>query len=138
MVIMGAEYRDLIEFQRKLQKMQADSDAVIEDAARELAGRLLNKVKKRTPVGVYPHRTGGNLRRNWTIGPIRKEGHNFVVEIENPTEYASYVEYGHRTVNHKGWVKGRFMLTISEKEIKNIAPKVLEKKLQKWLNEALK
>lgn len=48
----------------------------------------------------------------------------------NPVEYASYVEYGHRTANHKGWVKGRFMMTISEQELEKIAPKVLENKIK--------
>ena len=47
----------------------------------------------------------------------------------NPVEYASYVEYGHRTSNHKRWVPGKFMMTISENEIKKIAPQLLEKKL---------
>lgn len=55
------------------------------------------------------------------------------IEIVNPVKYASYVEYGHRTANHKGWVQGRFMLTISEQEIQNIAPNVLEAKLSKFL-----
>ena len=59
------------------------------------------------------------------------------IEIVNPVEYASYVEYGHRTANHKGWVQGRFMLTISEQEIQNIAPKVLESKIKKFLGECL-
>lgn len=60
-----------------------------------------------------------------------------LIEIVNPVEYASYVEYGHRTANHKGWVQGRFMLTISEQEIQNIAPKVLESKIKKFLGECL-
>ena len=39
---------------------------------------------------------GGNLKRNWTVGDIQKIGDSYQVEIINPTEYASYVEYGHR------------------------------------------
>ena len=46
-----------------------------------------------------------------------------------------YVEFGHRTKNHKGWVEGKFMMTISEQEIQTIAPKVLENKLKKLLGE---
>lgn len=53
----------------------------------------------------------------------------------NPVEYASYVEYGHRTANHKGWVKGKFMMTISEQELEKIAPKVLENKIKKYLGD---
>ena len=68
---------------------------------------------------------------------IHHYGNTLVIEIVNPVEYASYVEYGHRTANHKGWVQGRFMLTISEQEIQNIAPKVLESKIKKFLGECL-
>ena len=53
-------------------------------------------------------------------------------------EYATFVEYGHRTPNHKGWVEGHFMMTISEQELQTIAPKVLENKLKKYLEECMK
>lgn len=66
---------------------------------------------------------------------VGKDGDTYYISVTNPVEYASYVEFGHRTANHKGWVEGRFMLTISEKEIKNAAPAILEKKLYKWLSE---
>lgn len=88
---------------------------------------------------------GGTLRRGWT-GEKRASaqgyadsltvnhfGDTYVIEIVNPVEYASYVEYGHRTANHSGWVKGQFMMTISEQELQRIAPKVLENKIKKYL-----
>lgn len=88
---------------------------------------------------------GGTLRRGWT-GEKRASaqgyadsltvnhfGDTYVIEIVNPVEYASYVEYGHRTANHSGWVKGQFMMTISEQELQKIAPKVLENKIKKYL-----
>ena len=56
-----------------------------------------------------------------------------MVEIINPVEYASYVEYGHRTPDHKGWVRGRFMMTLSERELERAAPELLEKKARKFL-----
>lgn len=98
---------------------------------------------------------GGTLRRGWTAKTheeaasgsgrgadakayaesltINHSGNMFVVEIINPVEYASYVEYGHRTRNHTGWVPGKFMMTISESELRTIAPKVLQAKLEKFL-----
>ena len=89
---------------------------------------------------------GGTLRRGWTVGDIQKVGDNYQIEIINPTEYASYVEYGHRQTPgryipalgvraKKAWVPGKFMLTISEKEINYIAPKLIEKKLEAKLRE---
>ncbi len=93
---------------------------------------------------------GGTLRRGWTNGqgyskdyanslPVRHEGDKFIIEIVNPVEYASYVEFGHRT-NKKdgyGWAAGHFMMTISEKELKDMAPKILENKLKKFLGGVL-
>lgn len=135
------------EFRDKLKKLQ-DPDAFVESCAKELAARLLRLVVKRTPVGQYPKgsgKKGGTLRRGWT-GEKRASaqgyaeslkvnhfGDTYVIEIVNPVEYASYVEYGHRTANHKGWVPGVFMMTISEQELEKIAPKVLENRLRKYL-----
>lgn len=97
---------------------------------------------------------GGKLRRGWTTQKngsgaeglktngasqfmdsinVQHFGDTYVIEIVNPVEYASYVEYGHRKANHKGWVRGRFMMTISEQEIREAAPKILEKKIEKFL-----
>ena len=94
-------------------------------------------------------KTGGTLRRGWTAGkkakggakgyarilPIIKQGNNYIVEIINPVEYASYVEFGHRTQGGKGWVEGRYMLTISENEIKAQSAGVLERKIDEFLRQ---
>lgn len=143
----------LRDFQQKLERInQSEVDAFLEDCTKELAARLLRMVIKRTPVGQYPKGTGkkgGTLRRGWTGNQrqaagsyvdnltIRHEGNNYIIEIVNPVEYASYVEYGHRTANGSGWVDGRFMMTISENDLKTIAPKVLENKLKKFLGGVL-
>lgn len=139
----SVDYRQLERLRDKLEKFQEfDRDQFCRDMAKELAARLLAKVVRRTPVGVYKKgsgKVGGTLRRGWTAEDsmeIRKEGNNYVITIINPTPYASYVEYGHRTSNHRDWVPGRFMLTISEKEIQRIAPKLIEKKLYQKLKEA--
>ena len=110
-------------------------DAFMGSCAKELTARLLAKVKRRTPVGQYKDRTGGTLRRAWDagVGDITKQGNMYTITLMNETEYASYVEFGHRTRNHRGWVKGQFMLTISEEELKRDAPQVLERKLKKML-----
>ena len=128
-------------------------DLFLTSCAKELAARLLAKVIKRTPVGQYPAgsgKTGGTLRRGWTgekqsnatayanSMTVNKVGTDYVIEIINPVEYASYVEFGHRTRNHKGWVEGKFMLTISEDEIRNATPRILEKKLENYLKGCFK
>lgn len=145
-------FRELKDFEKKLKSMK-DPDAFVESCAKELAARLLAKVIKRTPVGDYPKssgKKGGTLRRGWT-GEKRASasayvdsltvhhfGDTYVIEIVNPVEYASYVEYGHRTANHKGWVSGVFMMTISEQELQEIAPRVLERKVKKYMEGLVK
>lgn len=148
---------DLKKLQKKLNKLQQhEIDAFLEACVKELAARLLRKVIKRTPVGVYSNdsgKKGGTLRRGWTSESheqaasgkqttaaqyaqslqIKHTGNVFEIEIINPVEYASYVEFGHRTSNHQGWVTGKFMLTISEQELEAIAPQVLKAKLKKFL-----
>lgn len=148
----GYSSGDLKKFRDELNKLQ-NPDVFAESCAKELAARLLRMVIKRTPVGQYPKgsgKKGGTLRRGWT-GESRSSAQNYaesmkvnhfgdtyVIEIVNPVEYASYVEYGHRTANHKGWVKGRFMMTISEQELEKIAPRVLENKIKKYLGGCMK
>lgn len=110
---------------------------------------------------VETSRKGGTLRRGWTSSggsdggtsnvedfvsglEIRNTGNAYEVEIINPVEYASYVEYGHRQTPGRyvpaigkklksGWVEGRFMMTVSVQELQNSAPKIIEKKVQKFL-----
>lgn len=144
-------FQDFERIKNNLEKLnQEQVDLFIDACAKELAARLLAKVIKRTPVGDYPNssgKKGGTLRRGWTGGKnssavayadsltIHHFGDAYVIEIVNPVEYASYVEFGHRTTNHKGWVNGRFMLTISEQEIQQAAPAIIEKKLMKQMGE---
>ena len=132
---------DLQKFQKQLSQLQESTETFVELCAKELAARLLRKVIERTPVGHYSEisgKKGGTLKRGWTVSEIRQQGKLYTVDVANIVEYASYVEFGHRTPNHQGWVPGRFMLTISEEELQQIAPKVLESKIRKILKEYMK
>lgn len=192
------DIRELKAFRDRLDRAVKETElsAFYEQAAKELAARLLAMVKKRTPVGKPPEfhepktvkfkvrssqtvrkkvangyveyqrqvmRTrsfftrsgyilakywsgykGGTLREGWTVTEIRKNGGTYEIEVINPTEYASHVEFGHRQKRGRyvpalgkalsaNWVKGRFMLTISEQELEAMAPRILQKKLQTFL-----
>lgn len=158
------DFRDFQKFQKRLDRLEkAETEKFLEACTKELAARLLAKVIPRTPVGEYPNSTGmvgGTLRRGWTAKTeaeaiagsgngsaqafafaqslkITKVGNVYQIEIINPVNYAAYVEYGHRTRNHKGWVAGNFMLTISENELDKEAPAILERKLNNFLREIL-
>ena len=90
---------------------------------------------------------GGALRRAWQVLPVAKSGEQYIITVVNDLYYASYVEYGHRQTPGRyvpalgkslkaSWVKGKFMLTISEKELMTLAPKMLEAELDKAIEEA--
>lgn len=148
-----ADFKQLEQLNEKLNKLsKVDLDQFYIQAAKDLAGRLLNKVKKRTPV-VY-----GSLRDAWAVMPVGKRGDHYTVVVLNNLKYASYVEYGHRQqpgrfipgewqgdrfvydpdaeggmVLKNTWVSGRYMLTISTQELEVQAPAILEKKLYQFL-----
>jgi hypothetical protein len=80
---------------------------------------------------------GGTLRRGWTVGNVQRTSDSYSVDIINPVEYAPYVEYGHRT-RGGGFVPGQLMLTKSESEVEADTPRVLENKIKRFLEAALK
>ena len=128
-----ADVKGLKALQKRLEKAAdaAGKDAFYEAAVKELAARLLALVKKRTPV------ISGTLRRGWTVGELKKSESGYEIEVIDPIEYASYVEFGHRTRGGKGWVPGRFMMTVSASELEGMAHEILQRKLNAYLKEAL-
>ncbi len=81
----SCDFKELKKFQQKLEKLEKSGiDKFCRDIAKELTARLLRKVIKRTPVGVYSREAytcsggkthkgnkikgmvGGRLRRGWT------------------------------------------------------------------------
>jgi hypothetical protein len=158
----------------KLSKV--DIDRFCQEVSKELAARLLAKVIPRTPVGEgtfetikgkrYTIKSGGTLRRGWTANSeseaeegnvqdvttyvnslkILRLGNNYIIVIENPVKYASYVEYGHRQEPGRyvsaigkrlkaSWVEGKYMLTISEQELEAEIPTLIENKMKKYIEE---
>ena len=85
----------------------------------EMANRVIAKTKPRTPVDT------GALRAAWQLGNIKGSGENLEIEILNPMEYATEIEYGHRIVRNGievGWYEGRFMLKTSIDEVRRQMP----------------
>lgn len=65
--------------------------------------RCESVTKKNTP------RDTGTLINSWRT-KVNGKGEEISAEFYNVAEYAPYVEYGHRTRNHKGFIEGRHML----------------------------
>lgn len=155
----NCDYKQLQKLRDNLARLQSmDLDRFCTQVSKELAARLLALVIPRTPVGQYPKasgKKGGTLRRGWTAKtqeeaasggksdakayanalPVFKRGRTFYIQVINPVEYASYVEFGHRTPGGGGWVPGQYFLTLSEQDLERIAPGLIEKKLEALLRE---
>lgn len=155
-----ADFKELKALDERLVRLsEVDFDTFCRKLAKNIARRLLSRVKKRTPVGVAPDwisdstrekywsgYTGGTLRDAWTILPVEKIGNEYVVTVINPTKYASYVEYGHRQQQGRKvpalerhltatWVKGQFIMTIAAQEVENMLPGLVEQKLYSFLKD---
>lgn len=91
---------------------------------------------------------GGTLKKAWAVSDVEKHGDTYTVTVFNPTEYAMYVEHGHRQrvgryvpalgkKLKKGWVEGKHMLAISEKELQGKSDAIIERMLQEKLEEII-
>lgn len=69
----------------------------------------------------------GNMIRSWKIGEVQTDGNNVYVEVFNPVEYASYIEYGQRSF------RGAFILTVSINEVQKQLPARFNKEWLQWL-----
>lgn len=158
----SCDYRQLQKIRDNLDRLERmDMNKFCQDVSKELAARLLALVIPRTPVGSYPKssgKKGGTLRRGWTARtaeeaadsssmdakayaaalPVSRQGRNFYVQVINPVEYASYVEFGHRTRGGKGWVNGQYFLTLSEHDLEWLTPALIERKLDALLREVFR
>ena len=158
----SCDYRQLQKIWDNLDRLERmDMNKFCQDVSKELAARLLALVIPRTPVGRYPKssgKKGGTLRRGWTARtageaaasssmdakayaaalPVSRQGRNFYVQVINPVEYASYVEFGHRTRGGKGWVNGQYFLTLSEHDLERLTPALIERKLEALLREVFR
>lgn len=125
---MGSfDIRGLEQLRDKISRI--DYETFIKQQTMQLALRLIALTKEKTPVNT------GHLRRSWAMGTVEKVGNEYVVTVSNNVEYASMVEYGHRNRNHTGWVPGRYMLTISENELKEAAPSIINNRIERFLRE---
>lgn len=150
--VSGIEaYRD------KLIEIRDNQDVIMERVIKNIAARLLRGVKKITPVGQYdkpvsfvayagtedevnvsftPHtgKVGGTLRRGWHVDSYSSSNGQYFIKVVNNTEYASWVEDGHRIKRNGktiGFVPGVFMLKISEDKIREKMDRIIEKELEK-------
>lgn len=108
---------DFSQFEKLIKDMKAtekDFSNFLHDFLLRMANEVLRETKPKTPVDT------GALKNAWALGHVTGSGRDIEVEIINPMEYATDIEYGHRLVKGKGadkvevgWFNGVFMLKTS-------------------------
>lgn len=155
----NCDFESLRKHAEQLEKLADNSDAALMEISKAIARRLERSLVKRTPTGVPPDYAteeakrehwsgyvGGTLKKAWKV-TIDRAGEDYVVTAVNPTEYASYVEYGHRQEPGRyvralglrlkaSWVPGKFMMTLSVRDVEKVMPRIIERELYKCLKEA--
>lgn len=124
---MRADFRELENFTKNIQKASIEFNKFIFDFLTKNAMDALAKTKRRTPVDT------GELRRNWEVTRVSRKGAELVVYLYNSKDYASYVENGHTTRDRQGWVEGYYMATISIEEVERNIPKRFDREFIKFM-----
>ena len=148
------DFKQFTQFAKQFESLKdAEFDTLCRQIVYRLAYELLKKVKNRTPVNQkipndVNYNGGGDLRDGWEIGEITKEDGMYRAEVINPVYYALFVEKGHRGVYvpelgvtlhlDTHWTDGVFMLQISEGEIKKVADKFVQAKLDIFIKSHFK
>lgn len=141
------DYSEFLDFANKFHHSLQEQNFII-DVMNKLGNVMLRNVKANTPVGQYDgtvfftgqgaggryiaafegpgtSKQGGTLRRNWELVSAEKKGDTYEVGIRNNTEYASWVEHGHRKSDRSGWVEGQFFMRITMEELESQLPKIV-------------
>lgn len=154
----NVDFEALLILQKNLESAVENANDLCILCTQKLAAQLMNAVIKRTPVKT------GTLRRGWMAGKspvnggktaakssmqVAKKGTAYEIYVFNSVNYASYVEYGHRQEPGRyvpaigkrlknSWVKGSFMLKISEHELKVAAPKIINRLIKPYMEDIFK
>ena len=104
-----------------LDDMESDFVKELQKLVEKHGGKLLRNTKMKTPVDT------GQLRRSWEL-----EKGDLYVKLMNRTEYAQFIEYGHRTRGGKSYVEGVYMLKTSFEKTKKDFENDLEKLFGKY------
>lgn len=156
----SANFNELKKLQKRFERLTTEQkDEFQEELVKEKVKYFLGSVIRLTPVGQYGDgKVGGTLRRGWTTSSqreaelsttfnasnnninsfvdkqlkVKKQGKTYTIEVVNNVEYASYVNYGHRS-GASGYVNGQFFLEKALAATGTNSRKILDRKLIKLL-----
>lgn len=114
-------------FRKDFEKMSADSSKIFKKVTKKGAIKFVNEAKKLTDNEKLVDT--GNYRRNWSAETINEEDIN-TITCENNADYASHLEYGHKTRNG-GRARGYFVGDRAVAEARFYCLEQLQKELEK-------
>ena len=119
------QFKNFEQFGKKIETIEGYVPEIFAKIARKAGIKFVNAAKKMTDEEKLVDT--GSYKRNWTadIGVIGK-GAAFVVKCFNSMQYASFLEYGHKT-RSGGRVQGRFVGTQSLKKAEEYAVNEIDK-----------
>lgn len=113
--------KDLDKLIISLNDMDDNFNRDLQSLVEKHGGILLRNTKQRTPVDT------GQLRRSWEL-----EKGDLYVKLMNRTEYAQFIEWGHRTRGGKSYVEGVYMLKTSFEKTEKEFNRDLEKLFKQY------
>lgn len=129
------DFSELEGLKESLQISEIEFEDFLRSFLVEMANRVIVKTKRKQSGHEgeqYKAYDTGAMTNAWQLGNIQGNGKEISIEILNPMEYATDIEYGHRIVRggvEVGWYEGRFMLKTSIDEIDRQMPARYKKKL---------
>ena len=116
------------DYAKKLKELQEDVPKIFSRVAKKGAMKFVNEAKKRTDKeGLVDT---GNYKRNWSAEAIEPLPEIYGVECKNSVEYASFLEYGHKT-RGGGKTQGKFVGKLSLEDTEFYCIEQLETALKK-------
>ena len=115
------EIKGIDNFLKDINNIQNNFHSDLQKLVEKHGGILLRNTKMKSPVDT------GQLRRSWEL-----EKGDLYVKLMNRTEYAQFIEWGHRTRGGKSYVEGFYMLKTSFEKTKKDFENDLEKLFEKY------
>ena len=115
------QIKGLDKFIISLNEMDDNFNRDLQALVEKHGGILFRNTKMKTPVDT------GQLRRSWEL-----EKGDLYVKLMNRTEYAQFIEWGHRTRGGKSYVEGVYMLKTSFEKTKKDFNRDLDKLFKKY------
>ncbi len=140
MSIGSFDFKELEQFQKKIDHTIKDMPTFIEKTLSDLGNRFEDGVVGRTPVNT------GTLKDAWTKKAISRDWDEYTLDIYNKVEnekgkaYASYVEDGHRIMRNGVQIGYADPVNFMKDTVDEISPKVkpfVESRMQAFLNKHL-